>query len=339
MLKTVSNPVSRFDRRSMEWFEPPDMAKLQIFEDDTRQILARNESPDLWFRWSINPYRGCMHACAYCYARPTHEYLGFGAGTDHDTKILYKPRAAELLEQAFEAPSWEGETILFSGNTDCYQPLEYRFGLTRACLEVCRRYQNPVAIITKSALIERDLDVLVELARCTHLRVIFSIPFQDPEICRAIEPGTPSPSRRLQAMRRLSAEGIPVGVNIAPVIPGLNDRDVPAVLKAAREAGADRANLMLVRLPGAVAPVFEERLREALPTRAEGVMARLRRAREGKLNNPGFGERFGGTGEEWGATEQLFAVWKKKLGYGEGRQEGNSPFRRPPKAGDQLRLW
>ncbi len=314
MLRAIANPVARFDARELVWEVPPDLARLTVYEDDTRSILSKNESPDLWHRWSLNPYRGCMHACAYCYARPTHEYLGFGAGTDHDTKILVKPRAAALLREEFDHRAWLGETILFSGNTDCYQPLEYRWGLTRACLEVCLEYRNPVAIITKAALIERDVDVLARLATEAKVQVVFSVPFWDADVARAIEPGTPSPQRRVEAMRRLHEAGVPVAVNVAPVIPGLNDRDIPAILRACAEAGAGHAAMILVRLPGPVEEVFSARLRATLPTRAEGVLARLARAREGRLQEARFGERMSGHGEEWAATKQLFELTCRRLG-------------------------
>lgn len=349
MLRTIANPPSRFEAARLEWDVPPEPARLTVYEDDTKGILARNESPDLWHRWSLNPYRGCLHACAYCYARPSHEYLGFGAGTDFDTRILVKLRAAELLEEAFEAPSWRGETVLFSGNTDCYQPLEYRFRLTRACLEVCARYHNPVAIITKAALVERDLDVLQELHRVARVHVILSIPFFDPEVGRVIEPGAPSPERRFRAVKALADAGLSVGVNVAPVIPGLNDRDIPKVLQAAREAGARHAAMILVRLPDPIAGVFEARLREGLPLRADGVIARLRRARGGQLHTPQFKLRMTGEGPEWEATERLFDLWLDKLGFEKHEErardasgkpvEGPSPFRRPPRAGRQLGLF
>lgn len=337
MLRSIANPPGRFDPTAIEWIEPPDLARLQVFEDHSRQILARNDSPDLSFRWSVNPYRGCMHACTYCYARPSHEYLSFGAGTDFETKIVVKPDAPALLRAAFEAPAWKGESVLFSGNVDCYQPLEYRYRLTRACLEVCAAYRNPVALITKGALVERDVDVLRKLRAESRVRVLFSIPFWDPEVGRAMEPGAPSPARRLRAMRTLADAGIPVGVNVAPVIPGLNDRDIPRILTAAREAGATRAGMILVRLAGSVAPYFEQTLRERLPGRAESVLARIRRARGGRLATPGFGERMRGTGPEWEAIEALFDVWTRKLGYdlpaGGGaepaREEPPTAFRRP----------
>lgn len=346
MLRPIANPLGRFDPVQLEWEVPPDLARLQIFEDDARQILSRNDSPDLHFRWSVNPYRGCMHACTYCYARPSHEYLSFGAGTDFETKIVVKPNAPELLGAAFEAPGWTGESLLFSGNVDCYQPLEHRYRLTRGLLEVCRAYRNPVAIITKSALVERDLDVLVGLAALTRVRVLISIPFWDPAVSRAMEPGAPSPERRFRAMRALAEAGIPVGVNVAPLIPGLNDRDIPRLLQAAAAAGASRAGMILVRLPLAVAPYFEETLRARLPTRAAGVLARIRRARDGKLNKATFGDRMKGEGPEWEATEQLFQLWVQRLGLNRtapdaGEADGTpvpSTFRRPG-AGVQLGLF
>ncbi len=343
MFTPTANPPSRFEEVHVEWEADPDggvpPARLRVYDDDSKSILARNDSPDLPFTWSLNPYRGCSHACIYCYARPSHEYLGWGAGTDFDTRILVKRNAAALLAAAFDAPSWCGESILFSGNTDCYQSLEYRLALTRACIEVCARYRNAVHVITKSNLIERDIDVLTELNRVASVRVTVSIPYFDPVLARAIEPGAPTPARRLRAMRRLSDAGILVGVNVAPVIPGLNDREIPAVLKAARDAGATRAGLIMVRLPGSVAPWFEERLHAALPGRAEGVLARIRRARGGRLNNATFGERMRGQGPEWAVAERLFHVWSDKLGYGEWpARVGPSTFRRPG-GGSQLALF
>jgi DNA repair photolyase len=334
-----ANPPSRFQEVHVDWDAEAPPARLRVYDDHSKSILAKNDSPDLPFTWSLNPYRGCSHACIYCYARPSHEYLGWGAGTDFDSRILVKHDAAALLVEAFEAPGWKGERILFSGNTDCYQPLEHRLGLTRACFEVCLRYRNPVGVITKSNLIERDVALLAELNRVATVRATVSIPYFDPVLARAIEPGAPTPARRLRALRTLADAGIPVGVNVAPVIPGLNDREIPAVLKAARDAGATRAGLIMVRLPGPVAPWFEQRLRENLPLRADGVLARIRRARGGKLNNPGFGARMRGEGEEWSATEQLFRLWCDKLGYAEwAPSAGPSSFRRPGE-GRQMGLF
>lgn len=339
VFKPSTNPPSRFEEMHVEYDEEAPPARLRVYDDDSKSILARNDSPDLPFTWSLNPYRGCSHACIYCYARPSHEYLGWGAGTDFDTRIVVKRNAAALLAAAFDAPSWEGEPILFSGNTDCYQPLEHRLGLTRACLEVCLRYRNPANLITKSNLIERDVDLLVDLHRAARVHVTVSIPYFDPTLARAIEPGAPTPARRLRALRTLADAGLPVGVNVAPVIPGVNDKEIPAVLRAARDAGATRAGLIMVRLPGPVAPYFEQRLREALPLRAAGVLARIRRARGGRLNNPEFGARMRGDGEEWAATERLFRVWCDKLGYASWPSwDGPSTFRRPGH-GSQLALF
>jgi DNA repair photolyase len=338
VFRPALNPPSRFEEVHVEWDEEAPPARLRVYDDDSRSILARNDSPDLPFTWSLNPYRGCSHACLYCYARPSHEYLGFGAGTDFDTRILVKREAPRLLAAAFDAPSWAGERVLFSGNTDCYQPLEHRLGLTRGCLEVCLRYKNPVSLITKSNLIERDVPLIAELHRVATVRATVSIPYVDPALARAVEPGAPTPARRLRALKSLADAGVPVGVNVAPVIPGVNDKEVPAVLKAAREAGARWAGLIMVRLPGPVAPYFERRIAEVLPLRAGAIMARIRRARGGELNDPRFGTRMRGSGEEWEATEQLFDVWRKKLGY-EAWEHGDEPttFRRPGE-GRQLRL-
>ena len=338
MFRPAANPPSRFEEVSVAWDEEAPLAKLRVYADASRSILSKNDSPDLDFAYSVNPYRGCTHSCIYCYARPSHEYLGFGAGTDFDTRIVAKHDAPRLLAEAFDG-SWEGARVLFSGNTDCYQPLEHRLGLTRACLEVCLTYQNPVTVITKSHLIERDVELLADLNRVSSVHAVLSIPYVDPVMARIIEPGAPTPARRFRAMRALADAGIPVGVNIAPVIPGLNDREIPNVLRAAREAGASFASMILVRLPGSVAPYFEERLRETLPLRAEGVLNRIRRGRAGQLNDPRFGSRFSGTGQEWEATEQLFGVWKARLGYSpRWPDSGPSAFRRPGE-GTQLRLF
>ncbi len=331
MLRPASNPPGLHRSDHVLWDVPPDLARPQVYEDDSRSILQHNDSPDLPHRWSLNPYRGCMHACAYCYARPSHAYLGFGAGTDFDTRIVVKPRAPELLREAFDDPSWEGACVLYSGNTDAWQPLEYRWELTRRCLEVCLAYRNPVVAITKSALIARDTELFVALSREAAAEVVLSIPFHDPELARAIEPGAPSPARRIETLRALAAAGVPVSVNIAPVIPGLNDTDIPKVLRAAAEAGARRAHMILVRLPGPVELVFEERLRAVLPGRADTVLARIRRARGGALDDPRFGHRFTGEGPAWDATRQLFATWCRKLGLDDSARAdvAASTFRRP----------
>ena len=313
MIRPVDNPPSRFASTHTEWDEPLP-AGIAFYEDHSREILSRNDSPDLHFRWSVNPYRGCFHGCAYCYARPSHEYLGFGAGTDFERKIVYKPGAPALLEAALRASTWQRELILFSGNTDCYQPVEARLGLTRACLEVCARLDNPVGIITKSALVARDAELI---SRIPHASVAVSIPFHDPVACRDIEPGAPPPARRYEAIAALAAAGVRVGVNIAPVIPGLTDRDIPSILAAARAAGARHARLMPVRLPGPVEAIFRDTLQSRQPLRARGILERIRRLRGGSLNDARFGHRFEGQGEEWAATLALFRTLRARHGFDE----------------------
>jgi DNA repair photolyase len=341
-LRPISNPPNPWLSSEVEYLpgEVPEAA-LEIFEDHTRSILASNDSPDLGFDYSVNPYRGCQHACSYCYARPGHEYLSFGAGTDFDRKIVVKPRAPELLREAFDKKSWKGDLIVFSGVTDCYQPLEASYRLTRRCLEVCADYRNPVGIITKAPLIERDLDVLVRLAAVARVGVSVSIPLWDPDKARAIEPFVATPQRRVKTIERLAAAGIDVGVNVAPVIPGLGDEDIAEILTAAAAAGAKRAGFIFLRLPGPVAAVFQERIHARLPLRAERILARVREARGGKLNDARFGKRMEGEGPYADAAYALFAATCKKLGLNEhhGPPTVREPtFARPPRAGDQMKL-
>jgi DNA repair photolyase len=330
--RPVSNPPNPWLSTDVEWLEPAP-ARLEVFEDATRQILSRNDSPDVPFRWSVNPYRGCGHACAYCYARPTHEYLGFGAGSDFETRLTVKPRAAALLRAAFDRPSWKGELIAFSGNTDCYQPLEAGWRLTRACLEVCAEYRNPVSIVTKAPLVERDLDLLLRLGAEARLSVTLSIPFLDTAHARALEPGVATPARRLETVRRLSAAGVRCGVLVAPVIPGLNDEALARLLAAARDAGATRAAWLLLKLPGSAAQVFEERLRATLPGRAERVLHRIREVRGGALDDRRFGARMRGEGPYARAIDDLFRAAARRAGFADGSDdragEPATTFRRP----------
>ncbi|MFZ5468602.1 MAG: PA0069 family radical SAM protein [Myxococcota bacterium] len=313
--RPIANPPNPWASGEVEYLEEPPRAKLHVYEDLTKEIVASNDSPDLGFRFSVNPYRGCMHACAYCYARPTHEYLSLGAGTDFDTKIAVKLRAPELLRATFERPSWKGELLVFSGVTDCYQPLEASYRLTRGCLEVCAAYRNPVAIITKAPLVERDLDVLQELARTAQVRVNVSIPFWNPEHARAIEPGVATPKRRLQTVARLAAVGVPVGVMVAPIIPGLSDESIAQILEAARDAGATSAGYVLLRLPKSVKQVFETRMREELPLRAEKVLHRVRQTRGGALYDSRFGVRGRGEGKYAEALGAVFEATARRLGF------------------------
>ena len=493
MLKPVSNPPNPWSTTEVEYFEDAPPARLEVYEDHTREILAHNDSPDVGFSWSVNPYRGCFHACAYClagdtaismgdgstrplaeirvgdvihgtirrggerryartrvvahrrsakqafrirldggsgivasgdhrflskrgwrtvargtavrgtqleigdsllgvsdrtrpaagasvkasaalrvasieplgveipmydittgtgdfiangvvshncYARPSHEYLGLGAGTDFDRKITVKPEAPRLLREAFERPTWKGELIVFSGVTDCYQPLEASYRLTRGCLEVCAEYRNPVGIITKSPLVERDIDVLQALAKVADLGVTVSIPLWDREHARAIEPHVASPQRRMQIIERLAAAGLDVGVNVAPMIPGLGDEDIAHILEAAAAAGARRAGFVFLRLPGNVATVFEERLRASLPLRADRVLGRVREARGGKLYDSRWGVRGRGEGRYAEAARALFESTARRVGLATGCMGGDdsTTFRRPDRPGRQLPL-
>jgi DNA repair photolyase len=342
-VRSVANPPNPWSSTEVEYLEEVPVARLEVFEDQSRSILASNDSPDVGFDYSVNPYRGCFHGCAYCYARPGHEYLSFGAGTDFDRKIVVKPRAPELLREAFERKSWKGELVVFSGVTDCYQPLEASYRLTRGCLEVCAAFKNPVGIITKAPLIERDLDVLVELARVARLTVSVSIPLWDVEKARAMEPYVATPQRRIRTIERLAKAGIDVGVNIAPMIPGLGDEDMPTVMAHARDAGATRAAFVFLRLPGPVRPVFEERLRETLPLRAEKVLARLREAGGGKLYDSRWGVRQTGQGVYAEQALALFESTARRLGLntGWGKEPGDegTTFARPAKPKRQLDLF
>ncbi len=339
--RPVSNPPNPWASTALEYLEEIPRAQLQVYEDQSRSILAHNDSPDVGFDWSVNPYRGCVHACAYCYARPGHQYLDFGAGTDFETRIVVKPRAPELLREAFSKPSWKGDLVVFSGVTDCYQPLEASLELTRRCLEVCAEFRNPVALITKGPLIERDLDVLQQLHRDAQVRVRVSVPFFHADVARAIEPYVATPARRLQTIRRLAEAGIPVGVNVAPLIPGLSDEEMPKVLQAAKDAGAQSAAYVMLRLPGEVRAVFEERIREKLPLKAERILHRVRETRGGQLYDSRFGVRGRGTGVYADAISTLFETCARKLGLLDVCFPEASPrtFRRPLKPSPQLALF
>jgi DNA repair photolyase len=339
-LHVVSNPPNPWHATSVDWVGEPPGTALEVFEDRSRSILAKNESPDVPFTYSINPYRGCYHGCAYCYARPTHQYLDFGAGTDFERKLVTKPAAAALLREAFQKKSWTGEMIAFSGNTDCYQPLEASLHLTRACLEVCLEHRNPVGVITKSTLIERDVDLLVALAREAHCTITISLPFWDAEVARAIEPYVPSPKRRLAVIEALAAAGLWVGVNVAPIIPGLNDHDAPTILAEARRAGARSYGVTMLRLPGPVEQVFEERLRALLPLKAERVLHQIEACRGGRRSDPRFGARMSGSGARWEVIERMIEAHAARLGFERPpRPPSPSTFRRPTPPSAQGELF
>lgn len=337
----IANPPNPWASSEVEYLDEIPRAKVELYDDASQTILAKNDSPDLSFNWSVNPYRGCNHSCAYCFARPTHEYLSWGAGTDFDTKILVKRDAARLLRAQLDRPSWRGETIMFSGVTDCYQPTEASLRITRSCLEVCADYRNPVAIITKAPLIERDLDVLWRLQRDASVHVAISIPIWDEKLARAIEPGVATPKRRLQTIERLSQAGISVGVMVAPIIPGVSDEGMAEVLEAARAAGARTAGYVLLRLPGSVKTVFEERIRAALPQRADKILHRVRETRNGKLYESAWGVRGRGEGLYADAIANVFESCVKRLGFETSRQSFSraDTFRRPPRVEPQLTLF
>ena len=455
----VANPQNRFSSTRMEYDEGEEPgAELEVREDQSRSILSANDSPDVGFRWSVNPYRGCFHACAYCmsgdtrilmadgatralcdirvgdeiygtrsdgrcrrfaktrvsahwetfkrpalriqlvngttlvasrdhrfltsegwrtaerlrsgsrllgasgepvegaaaapvdafrieavvalgtsmsmfdittgtsdfiangvvshncYARPSHEYLSLGAGSDFSRKIVIKPNAPQLLREAFEKKTWKGEVIVFSGITDCYQPLESKLRLTRQCLEVCAEYKNPVGIITKSPVIERDVDILQELARVAGVRATVSVPFWDPDVAKALEPMVTTPERRMKIVETLAKAGINVGVSVSPIVPGLNDDHLGDVLERASAAGAHHAFYVLLRLPGAVREVFETAMRKHLPLRAEKVFRRLREAHGGKMYDASFGMRGRGEGVYADTIRMLFERTATRVG-------------------------
>lgn len=341
-MKRLDNPPNPYVSTYHEWLEPPPPVEMTVYEEQARSIISENDSPDVGYRYSVNPYRGCQHGCIYCYARPTHEYLGFGAGSDFETRIVVKINAAELLDHEFRAKSWKGELVAFSGVTDCYQPLEAVYGLTRACLEVCLRFRNPAGVVTKSYLVVRDTDLLSDLCRETSSRVMFSIPFRDPQDSRQMEPGAPAPERRFEAMRRLADAGVRVGIIIAPIIPGLNDRDIPELLSKAADCGATTAGCIALRLPGSVEDVFLSRLRGAMPLRYERIEHRIREIRGGELYDCRFGERMHGRGTYWESVMQLFSTAARRHGLIE-LEDGHEDdtFRVPPplpRPGAQLEL-
>jgi DNA repair photolyase len=329
------NPQNRFE--TLEYVvddeahvDPETGAPRTIYmRDPTRTIIARNDSPDVGFDASVNPYRGCEHGCIYCFARPTHEYLGFSAGLDFETKILVKEDAPQLLREELNKKSWEPQVIAISGVTDPYQPVERKLGITRGCLEVLADFRNPVGVITKNALVARDADVLAELARFKAARVFLSITTLDANLARIMEPRTSTPENRLDAIRQLTAAGVPVGVMVAPVVPGITDHEMPKILAAAREAGAKWAGFVVLRLPWAVAPLFEKWLEEHFPDRKEKVLNRVRDLRGGKLYDAKWGLRGKGEGIFAEQIKTLFEVACRKTGMNEEDDElSTEHFRR-----------
>lgn len=341
------SPANRFERLHVDLTDvdvvqdeplvqhrPPQ--QTQYFRDRTKSIIARNQSPDVGFETSINPYRGCEHGCIYCFARPTHEYLGFSAGLEFESKIVVKHEAPRLLEAELSSAKWQPQVLMMSGVTDCYQPIERKLRLTRGCLEVLSKFRNPVGILTKNRLVTRDIDVLSELARHKAVAVNLSVTTLDVDLQRIMEPRTSAPAARLDAVGKLRAAGIPVGVMVAPVIPGINDHEIPAIVAACAKAGAQFAGYVLLRLPWAVRPLFEHWLDEHFPERKTKVLERMRHTRGGeKLYDSRWRKRQIGEGIFAEQIEKIFEVSCRRAGFGERPQLSTAAFRR---SGEQLTL-
>jgi DNA repair photolyase len=336
------NPPNRFEKirleRDEDWNPEEDPSpRTQFLRDLSQSLITYNDSPDISFNAGVNVYRGCEHGCSYCYARNTHEYLGFSAGLDFETKIMVKENAPELLRRELSSRKWKPQPLAMSGVTDCYQPIERRLQLTRKCLAVLAEFRNPVIIITKNSLVTRDIDLLSELAAHHAAGVNLSINSLDSELPRKLEPRAASPKMRLAAVEALAKAGVPVGVLVAPVIPGLNDHEIPAVLAAAKAAGAGWAYTEILRLPLTVAPVFEDWLDRNFPQKKDKILGRIRAIRGGKLNDPRFGSRMHGEGIFADQISQMFHVARRKVGLpDDGPELSTADFRRPE--GAQLRL-
>jgi DNA repair photolyase len=341
------SPANRFEKLHVDLtdidFVDVDVATAEqprrpteYFRDGTKSIITQNNSPDVGFETSLNPYRGCEHGCIYCYARPTHEYLGFSAGLDFESKIMVKTSASELLRTELESPRWQPQTLVLSGVTDPYQPIERKLRITRGCLEVLAKFRNPVAIITKNRLVTRDVDILRELAACNAVAVNISVTSLDANLQRVLEPRTSSPQARLDAIRQLRSAGIPTGVMVAPIIPGLTDHEVPNILDACAKAGAQFAGYTIIRLPWAVAPLFEHWLEEHFPDRKEKVLGRIRDMRGNRLNNSQWHTRMTGEGIFAEQIASLFRVSCRHAGIGERPTLSTASFQRTK---EQLKLF
>jgi len=314
--------------------------ETQFLSDRSRSIIAENQSPDVGFEVSVNPYRGCEHGCVYCYARPTHEFLGMSAGLDFETKILVKHDAPRLLREELEAPSWRPRVLSMSGVTDAYQPIERKLKLTRRCLEVLLEFRQAVVIVTKNRLVSRDVDLLAALAEHKAAGVFVSVTTLNPALAARLEPRTSRPSGRIEAIRVLAAAGIPAGVMVAPVIPGLNDHEIPAILEAAAAAGAQAAGFTLVRLPLTVAPLFDDWLDRHRPDAKDKILGRIRSTRGGKLNDSRFGERMRGEGPIAQMIARVFRASCRRLDLNlRPWPVSAAAFQRPPKRDDQPLLF
>ncbi|MFT5465109.1 MAG: DNA repair photolyase [Verrucomicrobiales bacterium] len=347
----AENPGNRFEQMLVE-LDPDAIEDLRVsdpdfeirrpktvfFRDDSQSIISRNSSPDLGFDASLNPYRGCEHGCSYCYARPYHEYLGFSAGLDFETKIMVKENAPELLERELSSPKWTPQTLACSGVTDCFQPVERKLEITRRCLEVLAKFRNPVTVVTKNHLVTRDIDHLKQLAADGACSVALSITTLDPKLAAKLEPRASSPEYRLRAIEELSAAGIPTVVSVAPIIPGLNDHEIPAILSAAAERGATRAFYVILRLPHGVSELFMAWLDRHEPGRREKIEGRIREMRGGQLNDSTFKTRMKGEGALAAEISALFRVAAHRAGLNRDRIKLNTDsFRKP--GGIQLQLF
>jgi DNA repair photolyase len=316
---SASNPKNRFEQ--IERIDEPERGddevsspQTQFFPDHSKSIIAYNESPDVGFDASVNPYRGCEHGCVYCYARPSHEYLGFSSGLDFETKIMVKENAPELLRNELSSPKWKPQLIALSGDTDCYQPVEKQKQLTRRCLEVLLEFRNPAMIITKNHLVTRDIDILSRMARYDCIGVTLSVTTLDHKLSSMLEPRASRPARRLAAIRALADAGVPVGYLQAPMIPGLTDAEAPAIGVAAAKAGASFSGYVALRLPFAVKDLFEQWLAQHYPDKKNKILHRIREIRGGKLNDPNFKTRMRGEGIYAEQMAKLFEVARKKSG-------------------------
>ncbi|HTM53981.1 MAG TPA: PA0069 family radical SAM protein [Pirellulales bacterium] len=344
------NPPNRFEvvRVEHDWEQLENSEEVaserrvatNFFPNETRRLITENDSPDVPFRYSINPYRGCEHGCAYCYARPGHETLGMNAGLDFETKILVKYDAPARLRQELAEKSWRGDALTLSGVTDCYQPAEREFRLTRGCLEVMLEARQAVGMITKNVLVLRDLDLLAPLARESLVHVYISITTLDATLARKLEPRTATPAARLRAIRELSAAGVPVGVMTAPIIPGLNDQEIPAILAAAKQAGAATAGYVLLRLPFAVRPIFESWVQSEYPEKADRILGLIRSTRGGRMNNYEWKTRMRGEGHYAEGIRNTFQVFRKKAGLDQPLVPlDTTKFSPPQPASGQMRLF
>jgi DNA repair photolyase len=344
---TGESPKNRFEKIQIEWDVEAEYGdedegskrgpRTEFFDDLSESVITENSSPDIPYRWSINPYRGCEHGCSYCYARPYHEFLGLNAGLDFEQKIIVKRKAPELVRQWISKPKWSGERLALSGVTDPYQPVEAKLKITRQILEIMLATRHCVTMITKNALIARDIDLLTELAKQSLTGIAISITTLDAELARIMEPRTSSPAARFRTVKELSSAGIPVHINLAPMIPGLNDHELPQLIQAAADHGAVSVGMQIVRLPGAVGDIFSNWLEHNYPSQKVKILNRIRATREGKLNDSDFKSRMRGSGILADSILQTFKIWAKRCKLDGGMPKLDESLFTPPSG--QLRLF